>query len=541
MNRPRWTFSGLTNRSIGRRTRNKLHNVTVEQLEARQLLAGDLTIAEFQAINSTTLADEDGDFEDWIEIRNAANDSADLAGWYLTDDATNLTKWQFPAVSIDGGDQIVVFASDKDRTDPNSELHTNFKLAGDGEYLALVMPDGTVAQDFGDQYPPQLEDQSFGLAIGRDSVQLLDGADEVRAFVPVDDAIGDTWIQPAFNDAGWFQGNQGVGYEVLKPGFEEQDNFEGDELNPAWTVDIPAGGVSTVGIVDDKLRIDVPSAGQNTDVDDRGLAPLVTRELPSEASGNWELITQVTQRLSDDGTAGIGVVDANTGLLQIQFEYSAGLRFSLLAGGESQGSRIRQNRSSYFLRLVRDSVEQTWTGYYKVDEADDWVRVAIAEDGVDGTPVVDRPLAAIYARTPRSTMRADFDFAQFVVPPQVPVYGPEIGLNVGNEMFNNNASVYMRVPFEISEDPSRFDEMLLTTRYDDGFRAFLNGELVTEQNVPIESTWNSSATSEFGAVNGRIPAVQINLGAFIDALKVGNNVLAVHGMNVLSLDTDFFF
>ncbi|MCP4195217.1 MAG: hypothetical protein GY768_31840 [Planctomycetaceae bacterium] len=540
MNRQRWTFGGLTNRSRGQRAvHHALRNSMVEQLEARHLLAGDLSISEFQAINSTTVADEDGDFEDWIEIRNAGVESANLDGWYLTDDDTELDKWEFPAVSIDAGAQIVVFASNKDRTDPNSPLHTNFKLAGNGEYLALVKPDGTVAQDFGEQYRPQFEDQSFGLAIGRETIELLDGSDAVRATVPLDNGLGDEWIQPAFNDEGWFQGNQGIGYEIARPGFELQDDFDG-VLDPAWNVDIPAEGTSTVELVDGKLRLDVP-ARQDTSWEARGLAPVVTRELPGDGPGDWEVVTRVSQRSSDRGVAGIGVVDATTGKLQIQFEYSSRLSFRLIAGGDSQGSRVSVNRTDYYLRLARDGKTQTWSAFYKLDAADDWNLVATAKDGVDNTPVVDQPLFAFYGRTPASGIRADFDYAQFIVPDQQPVYGPEIGLNLGNEMFNNNASAYLRIPFEVEGDPSRFDELALTARYDDGFRAFLNGVLITEQNVPIESTWNSSATSAFGAVNGQIPSVQINVSAFIDALKPSENLLAVQAMNLNSLDRDFFF
>ena len=44
-------------------------------------------ISEFMAANETTLADEDGDFSDWIEISNSADQPLDLAGYYLTDNS----------------------------------------------------------------------------------------------------------------------------------------------------------------------------------------------------------------------------------------------------------------------------------------------------------------------------------------------------------------------------------------------------------------------------------------------------------------------
>ena len=137
--------------SIKARTR---HRPDLERLEPRTLLAADPMISEFQAINTSTIQDDDGDFSDWIELRNPDVEEINLDGWYLTDDATELDKWKLPAVKLTGGQELLVFASGKDRDDPGGTLHTNFRLAGDGEFLGLVKPDGvTIAQDFGDESP----------------------------------------------------------------------------------------------------------------------------------------------------------------------------------------------------------------------------------------------------------------------------------------------------------------------------------------------------------------------------------------------------
>ena len=57
----------------------------------------NLLITEFMASNTSTLADEDGDFEDWIEIYNPGTNTVDLNGWFLRDSAT---FWQFPQTNI---------------------------------------------------------------------------------------------------------------------------------------------------------------------------------------------------------------------------------------------------------------------------------------------------------------------------------------------------------------------------------------------------------------------------------------------------------
>ncbi|MDG1890863.1 MAG: lamin tail domain-containing protein [Verrucomicrobiota bacterium] len=123
----------------------------------------DPYISEFMADQDQLLADDDGVFPDWIEIHNPDQQAVSLEGYYLTDSEDEPSQWMFPSVTLDPGSHIVVFASGKDRRDPGLPLHTNFLLAGQGEYLALVHPDGqTVVSAFGPAYPPQFENESFG-------------------------------------------------------------------------------------------------------------------------------------------------------------------------------------------------------------------------------------------------------------------------------------------------------------------------------------------------------------------------------------------
>lgn len=123
--------------------------------------AGLPDLSEFMASNETTLADEDGDFPDWIELANPGTEAIDLGGYYLTDDRERPTRWELPTTVLSPGEFLIVYASGKDRK--SGELHANFRLAAGGESLALVAPDGlTVVSDFGGRYPPQFEDVSYG-------------------------------------------------------------------------------------------------------------------------------------------------------------------------------------------------------------------------------------------------------------------------------------------------------------------------------------------------------------------------------------------
>jgi len=124
-------------------------------------------ISEFLAVNDKDLKDADGDHADWIELHNAGDATIDLTGWALSDDAKDLAKWMFPAVKIEAGGFLLVFASGKNRAKPDGELHASFKLGAGGEYLGLVQPDGqTVAHHFVMKYPKQRDDVSYGVPAG---------------------------------------------------------------------------------------------------------------------------------------------------------------------------------------------------------------------------------------------------------------------------------------------------------------------------------------------------------------------------------------
>lgn len=157
-----------------------------------QNLAAEPVISEFMAANSSTLADEDGAFSDWIELYNPDATPVDLGGWYLTDSLSNKTKWQIPATVVPAGGYIVVFASNKNRTDAAKTLHTNFALSAGGEYLGLIKPDGvTVASEYAPEFPAQLSDVSYGMP------QQLGGVFDKPAFLSTPTPGGPNFVTAA--------------------------------------------------------------------------------------------------------------------------------------------------------------------------------------------------------------------------------------------------------------------------------------------------------------------------------------------------------
>ena len=124
-------------------------------------VSAEVIISEFLARNETGLKDEDGQLADWIEIENTGSEAVSLEGWTLTDNLNRPRKWDFPAVSLPAGERRTIFATRKDRSGPEGEWHTNFRLSAPGETLAIFMPDGETAADQ-IEAAPQFDDISFG-------------------------------------------------------------------------------------------------------------------------------------------------------------------------------------------------------------------------------------------------------------------------------------------------------------------------------------------------------------------------------------------
>jgi hypothetical protein len=195
--------------------------VVVFSMLSTAAACAQLRISEFMASNTRTLADENGSYEDWIEIQNISTATVNLFDWALTDSSGNLTKWKFPSTNLPPGGFLVVFASNKDRRTAGAPLHTNFKLDAGGEYLALVDPTGTnIATQFAPQYPPQVPDVSYGFSVVASNVTLVATGATARVLVPSEANGGSTldytWTGLAanepFNAAAWTSGATGVGF-----------------------------------------------------------------------------------------------------------------------------------------------------------------------------------------------------------------------------------------------------------------------------------------------------------------------------------------
>ena len=97
-----------------------------------------LIINEAMVKNKRTIADEDGEFSDWIELYNNTDKDINIKGYYLSDNPQKALKWQFPDITIEAREYMIVFVSGKDKVESDGRTcHTNFRLSAKGDFVIL--------------------------------------------------------------------------------------------------------------------------------------------------------------------------------------------------------------------------------------------------------------------------------------------------------------------------------------------------------------------------------------------------------------------
>ena len=116
----------------------------------------NIILNELMAGNDSTIADENGGYDDWIEIVNTGTEPVDLSSFGLTDDMAFPGKYTFPDTVIQPGEYMLVWA---DKEPEQGALHAEFKLDGDGEEVYLMQ--GSVMVDH-ITFPDLSDDDSWG-------------------------------------------------------------------------------------------------------------------------------------------------------------------------------------------------------------------------------------------------------------------------------------------------------------------------------------------------------------------------------------------
>ncbi|WP_265594546.1 lamin tail domain-containing protein [Haloferula sp. BvORR071] len=469
--------------------------------------AANPVITEFMASNQATIADEDGTFADWIEVHNPDPTPVSLDQWCLTDNAAVPNKWVFPAVTLAPGEFKIVWASSKNRRVPSAPLHTNFSLSADGEYLALVRPDGTVEQSFGPAFPAQRGDESYGAQFNRTT--LLAPGVPFRYQAPASAEIpGAAWNQPGFADSGWSLGNSGFGHGITVPGITVRQVFRSSFFNTLADADallaLPAGNPAILS--DTTVTAEVANYlgeggdghfGENSSPpggsgDAYAIKLTGFVEIPTAGVYTFGTNTDDGVRIRIDGS-NLVVDDSNHGPLDMM-----GSR-SLSAGPHSFEVVMFQGNGGSCLEFFAAA------GSYTAFNANFRLVGDTANGGLAATTL---PQGA----------------------------GGLIGTNT-QSLFSGRADAYFRGSFNAT-GPGSFSALSLVTHHNDGFVAWLNGTQVASHNAPANPAFDSVALSSRTNEESLRP-VAFNLTSQLPALINGGNLLAIQGIKSSIADSSF--
>lgn len=552
--------------------RQSLHVVVVLALlscAAVSPAASQVIITEFMASNSRTLADEDGSFEDWIEVFNSGATTVNLLNWSLTDAPGNLNKWRFPATNLTAGSFLVVFASDKNRATPGSNLHTNFRLSAGAEYLALVEPDGvTIATQFAPVFPPQATDVSFGFGVQFSTAVPVATGNLGRVFVPANDALGSNWIVSSFDDSGWLAATNGVGFDTGVP----------DPNEDSYALAVAASGPvawyrfeETSGtLLTNAGSLGVAATNLNLVLDRSGPRPPLF--------GGFETANRAANFNGSSGRLRVPdnvAFDFGSGPFAIEMWFNpaaAGTRGDLFTykGPEgdfgihvaSQGANTLSVYHNAFIGTGGGISNNVWyhlvvsraaNGQVTVHlngavlfTGNDTATLSIANDLLVGSNHTGSPATgslffnglidevAIYNRAlTASEAVAHYQRALG----GGAAYASLIQTDLRAVMHGANSSAFIRLPFTIT-NVATLDRLVLRMKYDDGFTAWINGEEIASRNAPAVLAWNSAAT----AIHPDAQAVvfeDFEIAEFRNFVHDGVNVLAIQGLNITADNADF--
>lgn len=554
-------------------------NTTTDPVQVELLVnAYSIVLSEIMAANRDTLADEDGDSSDWIELYNYGDEPVDLDGWYLTDDPLDLTGWRFPSVTLEPSHFLNVFASGKDRAETlTGELHTDFLLSSAGEFLALVAADGqTVVSQFSTEFPPQLSDLSYGIATPAVTDVLVDGDSAAQFIAPADDSMGLAWIEADYAlDDNWTTGPAAIGFDrgttapdmgeyastVLADspvGFWRLEETGGTIAENLGSIGSAANGTylngarsgveglllgsadSAVGFQQSLAqKIDVPYVpGINPDS--------FSFEAWARADGGTGFRSPLTSR-GDSPQEGFLFYATPGNTWQMWTGTGQQVGWTVLAGPAVESGKWTHLVGTYdnatkTQRFYVDGVAvASVTNLHAEPNNADPLRIGGGATEGDGNYFFDGAIdeVAVYDHVlPSARIRAHFDAARTDEPDGgVADFAGIIQHDVGASMHGVGTSAYLRVPFEIT-NAAAVDSLTMNIKYDDGFVAYLNGHRVAERNAPVSAGFDAAATDSRPDEDA-VVAESIDLSAHLALLDNGQNVLALHGLNRNAGDDDF--
>lgn len=519
-------------------------SLSFESLEPRMMLASDLYITEFSASNDDLLSDGDGNSPDWIEIFNNSSTAVDLSDYYLTDDATDLTKWNMPAVSLDPGQFMVFFASDQpidNYVDAGGFYHTNFAIAAGGEYLAATFEDPNTSQvsvvhEYAPSFPSQFTDVSYGLAMEGGTLEVPVSISVETDVAPFGGLPGDPYT-PTFPSGGPSSTDliNGMLPVASSGDFETETSSGGLPVLTDGSVDATYGDGSQNGF-HEPFATAGGGAGTGTSVtyalgDSFDLSEIVIY-------GGWVDGGRDEQHYellfsNDNGSSyqSVGIGQSNPGAGSVP-------AFSRISFAGESGDFLVADATH--VRVDFLSVENGFTGYMEID--------VFEATGFAGGTLVDDDTPVSYLIPTNGSLgttwtEATFDDSSWSDDGGSAAAGVGYENNPGGNndysplldvtVTSGTTSVYTRFEFDVTS-PNSITALSLGMLYDDGFVAYLNGVKVADANAPANPAWNSIAGGDPFRTDEVVlqDYVDFDISQHVGELQAGANVLAIQALNL---------
>ncbi len=120
-----------------------------------------LMINEVMNSNYSYMAQNGGEYYDWIELKNNSDETIKLSDYYISTTTNNSEMYQLPDISLTPNEYVILMASGDSSLSNNSYYHTNFKIS-DIESLYLYKNDEIIDSMF-------IADIPTGYSMGRGS------------------------------------------------------------------------------------------------------------------------------------------------------------------------------------------------------------------------------------------------------------------------------------------------------------------------------------------------------------------------------------
>ncbi|MEA3367588.1 MAG: lamin tail domain-containing protein, partial [Planctomycetota bacterium] len=463
-----------------------------------------LLLSEVLADNETAVDVGGGLYPDLVELYYDAPPGApalDLEGYGLTDDADEPGTFTFAAgAAIAPGEHLVLYAADDPGGAPGTWLGFGLRASGDDLFLFDAAQTLLDSVDFAEQ----AENFSIG-RVGLDRAWAL--------------------TQPTFGSPNVAQRTGDPAALVLNEWFSNGTVlFEDDfiELYNADALPVPLAGLYlTDNAVSQKgkdafaplafiegggylaVRADDRSDAGHVEfrlTADRGMVGLYGADLaPIDTVAYNPQTTDVSQGRQPDGAAEWAFYTLPT----------PGVTNPELVQGETTVETVAEETAEKWALVPTEDIGTEWRSQGTGFDTTGWEHFAGGSPGGVGYD-----------------NNNDYD--------------PYISVDVDAEMDGGNTSCYIRIPFTFTGDPGDIVDITLYVRYDDGFVAYLNGQPVASDNAGTDyPAWNATSDGQHSDGDAvhllPFPVDPADYGALVQ----GENLLAIHGLNVSLTSSDF--